>query len=865
MHQDREVDLAIAFTDVVGSTRLWERFPAELPQVMARHQGVLSAAAEQHGGQVIKWLGDGAMAVFEEAAQAAHWAVASQAETSRDCLLPSGQSLAMRVGLHYGPATPVVSGGEVVDYFGIHVNRAARICQLCQGGEVILSDSLWEQAKERLGRGFSVEPLGHQVLAGISAPVLLYRLHHDALPRPGVTGPRLPALPTFLTPLVGRGEVVETAVRIVVEQLARLVVLVGPGGIGKTRVAVAAAKEAAAHFSDGVYYADLSEVGAPQALPSALLRAFGLPCLPTTEPIEQLRTYLAGRQALLVVDNFEHLLEGRQHFVDLLGASPGLRCLVTSRVALRVTGERVLAIPPLEVPEPGMALERLQQVPSVALFCLLARLRVPGWELSPKNSRAVTELCQRVGGIPLALELAAAKLDVLSVEEIVSQLEQGLEVLAAPEWQLPARQRALAATVKWSYEYLSPSGQKALRHATVFRGGFTWPAFEATAPVEEPLTALGELCSASLVSRQEKMGTSRFLVLGPVQDLIRREMEREEAAAASLRHALYFTRFAEERAAAAHTARETEAFEELDEERDNLLAAAEWLVAERREAELAARMVLTLCDYLSRRGLWVVRERLLRGAHDLALRQGAASSAQWWPRLVYELASCLHDAGKVTEAKPLAAEALESARARGQADIEARCLNLLGLLAEDAGEMELAWQTFMQALQLWEQIGDLRGEGVAHSNLGTLALARQELERARQELEVALAAWRRAGDAAGECLALNNLGVVSEKCGLIDEAEARYRDAAALYLRVGDRLGLAVAVNNLGEIAAHRGDLPRAVMLISAAERALDDIGSPLSSVCAQTLAELALRCPAKQFRDAAEAGRNTPPGELVV
>jgi len=857
---DRE--LTVAFTDVEGSTRLWERFPKHFGEVIAHHQHLLATLAESHSGRVVKYLGDGVMVVFDDCTEAVRWAVVALMRTSRECVLPSGECLAVRVGLHCGPVEASPIGQLGTDFYGIHVNRAARICQSCRGGDVLLSDLVWDKASQELGPDFRVEPLGYRSLAGITTPAYLYRLYHEQLPKRAETVPRRAVLPGFLTPLIGRGELVRTLIHALTENDARLITLLGPGGIGKTRVAVRVAQEAVGHFHDGVYYADLAEVESPDDLPPALLQALGLSHLEGVEPLDQLCGHLAGKCTLIVLDGFERLVQDTELLVRLLGVSEGARCLITSRLALRVVGEQVIAVPPLCVPEPEMSMMRLDQVPSVALFCHLARLRAPRWELSERIAQAVAELCRRLDGIPLALELAAAKLDVFSIEEVAAQLRDGLGVLSTAGWQRPERQRTLEAAIRWSYERLSGPAQAALQQACVFHGGFGWWAFEQTAPVDEPLQVLEELCWASLLARQNKAGSTRYVALEPIRDFARQQMQPEQESAARLRHAAYFLEFAQRRAEAAHTLREIEAFEEMDEESNNLLAAVHWLGSEGSRAELTGRMVLAMSEHLTRRGRWKDRSALLRRAYELAAECKALDDTEWGLRVAYELASAAYDAGELGEAERVVTQALEASRRIGQVETQARCLNLVGLLAQDQGRVEEARAAFTQALELWEQLGQLRGRGVAHSNLGNLALGTQGFEAARREFVAGLDAWEECGDSVGQCLALNNLGVVAEKQGDLDRAEGYYREAAQRYLQLGDRLGLAVAVNNLGEIAAQRNQVPRAVALVAAARDELAEIGSPLSGICATTLAELAVRCTPEEFQEAEAAGRQRPPGE---
>lgn len=789
------------------------------------------------------------MAVFEECADAIRWSVEVQGIAGEGL---EGERLGMRIGMDFG-TVELVDGLAGIDVYGLHVNRAARICQACRGGEVLMTRAVWEVGARALGREFGAEPVGLRVFRGLSTPVEVFRLVHPSLATVADVAGDLSGLPGFATPLVGRDELVRYVWGLCTDPDVRVVTLTGPGGIGKTRVAVAVARRAAEAGFESVRYVDVTEALGVSELVPLLLRSHGLPPIAGVDAYQQLAWHLGGRRALLVLDNFEHLLEAAGHVERLVTEVGGLGVLVTSRRRLGILLERTVVVPPLDIPRAGASLEEVREAAAARLFVFVAKAHRPGWEVAPDSVAALVRICRVTGGIPLAVELAAAKVAVFSLNQIAEQVERAPLALSDQLEPRPQRHRSLERVIQWSHGQLSSNGMRAIAQAAVFEGGFKWPAFEAVCECEDNALALRELAGAGLLVVNEKEGNTRYQILEPVRAFVLQQARAEDLAAGRRRHARYFADFVATRAERLHGPCVVEALQELDEERDDLLAAARWALSEEADAETGVGLAIGLSEYLRGSGFWEARLELLKKAEE-AVRRCHELGGKWGPQVKYELASVLHDMGGMEQAGEIVKEAAALAAEAGDQATLARAVNLVGLIALDAGRVDEARGRFEEALELWREIGDRSGAGIALNNLGRCELMTGELEAARQRFQAALNEWEAVGDIARQCLALNNLGVVEEEAGRLEEASAYYRQAARVYLRIGDILGLAVAVNNLGEVAHQRGDGEIAVRLIAAACDKLQEIGSPLRAHCQAKLEELLAEVGAEVFEKAASA-----------
>jgi predicted ATPase/class 3 adenylate cyclase len=461
--------LTFLFTDIEGSTRLWERFPVDMKDALERHDAILRSAIEGSGGRVVKTTGDGMMAVFESACDAASAGLAAQRNLAGEPWAATGP-LRVRMGLHSGQAEQ-----RTGDFFGPAVNRTARIMAAGHGGQVLLSASAGALAREQLPAGASLLDLGEHRLKDLGRPEQVFQLVHPDL------APSFPPLatlrreggdlPTRTADVIGR----QTELRQIRDRLSdpsvRLLTLIGPGGTGKTTLAIRVAEDLAPGFPDGLSFVDLSNARATNAVLVAIARAVGLGEVVDRPIQEELTNRLRERTLLLVLDNFEQVTEAAGAVARLLADCPGLKLLATSREALHVRAEHVFAVLPLGLPPAGPNRASALQVggyEAVQLFIDRARAVRPDFELTDDNAPAVAEICRRLDGLPLAIELAAARLRLFSPDVLRDRLGDRLALLRSGPRDLPERQQTLRATMDWSYELLEPGEQRLFEFLAVF-------------------------------------------------------------------------------------------------------------------------------------------------------------------------------------------------------------------------------------------------------------------------------------------------------------------------------------------------------------------------------------------------------------
>jgi predicted ATPase/class 3 adenylate cyclase len=505
--------VTLLFSDIEGSTRLLEELGERYDAVLDEHRRIVRRAVAQHDGEELRTEGDSFFVAFSRAGDAVRAAVAAQRSLGA-CAWPGGVAVRVRMGLHTGE--PRVAGR---DYVGIDVHCAARICSAAHGGQVVVSESTERLLAGEAIDGVGLRDLGEHRLKDLSRPLRLHQVVADGLtaefaplrtlePR---GGPESWAPPTAL---FGREADLETLTALVRERANRLVTLVGPGGVGKTRLAIEATRRVRGDYADGAGFVALAAISDHRDLAPAVARALSAPVRDGEAAQAAVVRFLFGRHLLLVLDNFEHLLDGAPLVGDLIAACPQLMVLVSSREPTRLAAERLYPVRPLEVPDASASAAALEptRYGAVAMFCDRARARDPAFVLDESNARPVGAICRRLDGLPLALELAAARCGLLSVEELARRLDHALAVLVAGARDAPERQRTLRATIDWSYNLLTSEERGAFARMAVFAGGATVAAAEAVTGAS--LDTLDSLVAKQLLSR----GDERLLMLETVRE-----------------------------------------------------------------------------------------------------------------------------------------------------------------------------------------------------------------------------------------------------------------------------------------------------------------------------------------------------------
>ncbi|MBA2719941.1 MAG: AAA family ATPase [Chloroflexi bacterium] len=579
----RDTQLTFLFTDVEGSTRLWEQYPDAMRPALERHDAILRDAIAGANGAIVKSTGDGLMAAFGEPVDAVSAAIAAQRALLSEPW-PQMCAIRVRVGINTGEAES--RGG---DFFGPAVNRTARIMAAGHGGQTLLSGSTATLVGGRLQDQATLRDLGEHRLKDLGRPERLFQLAHPALPADfpplSTLDLRPNNLPTQTSAFVGRDLELQAIRERLDDDRVRLVTLTGPGGTGKTRLALRAAAEQVDRFTDGVFLVDLISASDTDDVLALLATALGLGDRSDRSPRDELIQHLRAQRILLVLDTFEQVTVASPILVDLLAECPGLKLLVTSRQALRVRGENVVTVPPLSLPaaasRASTAVE-LSQFEAIQLFVERARAVRSDFHLTDDNAAAVAEICRRLDGLPLAIELATARMNLFSPEALRDRLGSRLKALGSGPRDLPARQQTLRATIEWSYQLLDPAEQRLLELLSVFAGASVDAVETVTVGLDETagtaldaVEGLGSLLDKSLVRQVEASGDARAVMLETIREFAAERIhDRPEfAAAARDRHARYFAQLAATASSAVAATDRDQAADDLDLELDNLRIA----------------------------------------------------------------------------------------------------------------------------------------------------------------------------------------------------------------------------------------------------------------------------------------------------
>jgi predicted ATPase/class 3 adenylate cyclase len=830
------------FTDVEGSTRRWEQDPEAMRTTLARHDALLRTAIEAHGGCVFKTVGDEFCAAFSTAPDALAAALAGQRALTAETW-GAGGPLLVRMALHTGDADE-----RDGDYYGPPVNRVARLLSTGHGGQVLLSAAVQELVRDQLPPGADLRDHGAQRLKDLQRPERVFQLIVADLPAEfpplRTLDSRPNNLPAQTTPLVGREEEIAAAAARLLHPDVRLLTLTGPGGTGKTRLSLQVAADALDHFDEGVFFVPLAAIGEPALVAAAIAQALGVREAAARPVLESLKEYVADKRLLLLLDNFEQLLDAAPHLSELLAAGPGLKVLVTSRAVLRVYGEHEFHVPPLRLPDLARlpALERLTQYEAVRLFVERARAVHVDFAVTNDNAPAVAAICHRLDGLPLAIELAAARIRLLAPEAMLARLEHRLPLLTGGARNLPARQQTLRGAMAWSYDLLDADEQALFCRLAVFVGGCTLEAAEA---VGDPAGELGtdlldgvdSLVAKSLL-RQESTADGaepRFTMLETIREYaLERLAERGEADALQRRHAAHYLALAEQSAGQVFAAEQDLWLGRLEAEHDNLRAALEWALARDADDDAALRLAGALWPF------WYVRGHLSEGREALnrALARGGSEAAR---ARALQGASILNwFQGDRERAAACMQESLALARAAGDAWGTAFALALIGEMTVFQEGPAQGIPLLEESVRLFRETRDPWGLALGLLFLGKATLAQND-ERTAGLVEESLSLFRGVRDKWGTGFALGVLGLAARANGQPERAAALFEEALPLQRGLGDRMGVGGSLVNLGLIARDQGDYARARALVEEALEVFRPLGHRWNTaVVLKALSEIA-------------------------
>jgi predicted ATPase/class 3 adenylate cyclase len=815
------------FTDIEGSTRLWEKQHAAMQVALAQHDAILRNAIETNNGCVFKTTGDGAHAAFAVAADAMMACLAAQRELTGHVW--GELRIKSRMALHTGAAE--LRDG---DYFGATLNRTARLMAAGHGGQILLSLATEELVRDHLPENTALRDLGERRLKDLIRPEHVYQVIAPGLPANFPPLRTLDArpnnLPAQATPFIGR----DSELRSVKEKLSspnmRLLTLSGVGGTGKTRLALHAAADMVDEFEHGVFFVPLAALGDPGLVLQAIAQAFGVREAAGRPLNELLQEHLRDKQILLVLDNFEQVIAAAPLVSDLLTAAPRLKVLVTSREVLRLNGESNYPVPPLSVPDPKRMppLERLTQYEAVALFIDRALAVAPDFTVTNENAPAVAEICHRLEGLPLAIELAAARVRVLPPQRMLVELSHRLTFVTGRARDLPTRQRTLRGAIDWSHDLLTGEEQKLFRRLAVFVGGCALEAIESICILADDtrvLDTIDSLVGKSLLRQAETHGEARFTMLETIREYARERLIADgEAEAVQKRHRDYFLALAEKAAPKLLGAEQGGWFERLDREHDNLRSALEWSLS-----EPGSEGGLRLCSALQR--FWWTRGHLSEGREWCARALGVPKTEELMPARAKALTGSgllAYWQGDYPAARAQHEECLAIWRQRGDRRGIGISLHNLGMVARSQGDYAAAHSMYEESLAITRELGNRWSLAASLMNLGNLAAEQGDYRGSRTRLEESLSIFQELGDRVSIATALENLGNGAYEQGELDSARALHVESLTMRRQLGDKLGIVISLERLAAVVASLGSPLRAGRIWGMAERLWVEIGSGL-------------------------------------
>jgi predicted ATPase len=851
---------------------MWESHPDSMKVALARHDLLMRSALEGCGGYVFKTVGDAFCAAFWTAPEALHAALEAQFALTTEPW-PEPLNLSVRMAIHSGAVEH--RGG---DYFGQALNRVSRLMVTAHGGQVLVSDVSQDLCRESLPVGAGFRPLGEHRLKDLERPESVFQLVHVRLKAdfpPLKSLNRSPNnLPVQVTSFVGRDQELQE-VRVHLEQ-TRLLTVVGAGGSGKTRLCLQASADILSDYRDGVWFVELASLTEPDFVPRATAAIFTLREEPGRPILQTLIGYLKDKSLLLVLDNCEHLLSACAELANaILSHCSEISILASSREAMGLAGEQTYHLPTLSLPERGSKdiLGAVADCEAGRLFVARAHLHKPEFRLTNENAAAVAEICRSLDGIPLALELAAARLRAMSVEEVHRRLGQRFRLLAGGNRTALPRHQTLRSLFDWSYELLDDHEQALLCRLSVFSGGWSVELAEgictdSLVEDQEVLDLLSSLVEKSLVLTEECDGVTRYGLLESVRQYARdRLFESGDEEVWRARHFAYILKLSEEAEPELSGPNQGQWFELLENEHDNLRAALDWSIGVPNGGENAARLCGNIWPFWDVKGHFSEgRERILRalggpgsvtdstrasaliGAGVLADAQGDLMEAE---RLLEEargvfkklgdtsgigsatkhLGYAAYHRGEYALARERFEEALAISRQEGDQIGEATNLNNLGFLHYDLGDSKSAYLVLEESLSIRRKVGDPRGMAFALLDLADVALDQNEIDAAGAVTGEAKALFQELGDPWGIALCSLTLGQIACKAGTLRDARKHLMESLAIFRDIGDRITVAPTFDTIAGLLLSSGFPKDAAVLLSAAARLRREIGSLISPV----------------------------------
>ncbi len=766
------------FTDIEGSARLWDYHPDAMRKSLARHDEILLGAIRANRGRIFKRLGDGVCAEFEPASDAVTAALTAQRKI-RNEPWPDRCELRVRVALLSGLAER-----REGDYFGPALNRIARLLDAAHGGQILVSSTTVELLGAHMPSGAGVRDLGLHRVKDLQNEERIFQLVHDDL-RSDFPPLRSIArfrhnLPTQLTNFVGRSREISEIERLI--PACRLLTLTGTGGCGKTRLAVQVASRLGPAFPDGVWMVELATLSDANLLPNAICAALQLREEPTRDPRFTIIDRLRESSLLIVLDNCEHLVSACARVADaLLRGTRSLRILATSREALGISGETTWRVPSLRLDGGATAASEPDQIEvsqseAVQLFISRATSASSTFKVTPANTGRIAEICRRLDGIPLAIELAAARVRALTPGQIALRLDNCFSLLRKGSQVDMPRHQTLRASIDWSFDLLSEDERALFCRLSVFAGGCTMETAEkvcsdAKLPMAGVLDLMAQLIQKSMLNVDESAVERRYCLLETVRQYAREKLDESQETRAITRRLVEFVlAFSEEAENNLRGADQARWLKRLTEEHDN---------------------IRTALDYCADSDEFI----------ETGLRIASAAAFGWYMQ------------GRYGEGRARLEQLIASAPAGASRGVIAKALSRAGTLARGQRDYRTAEDHLTRSLDLWRSAGNQKGLADALNNLALLAIDRGQCVAAKALLEESLTIREGMGDRSGIAMCLSNQGMAARFMNDLDLADSLYTRSMGIRREFGDLQGVAISLNNLGDIAKCRGDYEGASQL----------------------------------------------------
>jgi predicted ATPase/class 3 adenylate cyclase/DNA-binding CsgD family transcriptional regulator len=848
------------FTDIEGSTARWEHAPAQMAVAFRRHEAILRHAIASHGGYAYKMIGDAFQAAFATAPAALAAALAAQRALAAEAwgaIAP----LRVRMALDSGV---VEERGD--DYVGPLLNRTARMLAAGHGGQILLSAVAKELLGSQLPPAVHLRDLGIHRLKDLIRPEPIFQVVADGLPADFPPLKSLSArannLPLQPTPLIGREHELAVA-RELLRDDVRLLTLTGPGGAGKTRLALQIGAEASDDFADGVMFVPLDPIVDPGLVVAAIAQALGVREVEGQPLLTGVQQFLRGKQ-LLLLDNFEQVLPAAPLVADLLANCPQLHVLVTSRAALHLRGEQEFPVPPLALPpttdDRRLTTDNTQdrvvggrwsvvgQYAAVALFLVRAQAVKPDFQITAANAPAIVAICAQLDGLPLAIELAAARVKLLPPEALLARLDQRLRLLTGGARDLPERQQTLRGAIGWSYDLLSAAEQRLFARLAVFVGGWTLEAAEAVCDTAgdlgvDVLDGLSSLLDKSLIRQTDDRAVPRFGMLETIRAYALEQLgEGGELESIRDAHAACFLALAEAAEAELTRAAQEAWLDRLEAEHDNLRAALRWSL-NRGEAETALRLAGALGRFWFLRGHFSEGRRWLEEVLKADERQRTENERQRLQAslvvrpssLLVALAKALNGAGTLASyqndyghAALLFGESLALFRQLEDQSGIVDALIGLARVARLGGNYSAARAMYAESLALTQQMGDQARIVSTRLYLGLTCILYGDAVSARPHVEAGLHIARSLGDKHMIAYALQTMCIMAQAQGDVGAMRPLAEEGLALAQELGDKRGIARVQLSLGLIASEQGEYTLARTLLEETIRLSQEVGDRL-------------------------------------